>query len=303
MADSSFPCQKRPPDWAELRAQLRQIETAHPNLRLFRIGRSVLGREILALGLGNLKKSALFVGATHGEEWLTALLLTRFAGEFAGAMESGGQLAGLNIRRLMGSKGLIIVPMLNPDGVEIALKGPKSAGPLADSVARMQKKSPGKWQANARGVDLNHNFDAGWPILRAMEIEAGITAPGPTRFGGPHPASEPETRAILHLIAAVRPQRLYAFHSQGEEIFWQYQNIPIPKGKVIAETLASLSGYTLVENGGLASHGGLKDWFIETCRRPGFTIEIGRGENPLPVEDLEPIYARLLPMLAAATFL
>lgn len=31
--------------------------------------------------------------------------------------------------------------------------------------------------------------------------------------------------------------------------------------------------------------------------RPGFTIEIGRGKNPLPIEELEPIYARLLEML------
>ena len=136
-----------------------------------------------------------------------------------------------------------------------------------------------------------------------MEIAAGITGPSPTRYGGPCPHSEPETLSLVHLTAAFDPRRLYSFHSQGEEIFWEYQDIPVPQGELIAQTLSALSGYRLVQNGGLASHGGLKDWYIETFRRPGFTIEIGKGENPLPVEDLEPVYARLLPMMTAAAFL
>ena len=67
--------------------------------------------------------------------------------------------------------------------------------------------------------------------------------------------------------------------------------------------LAASCGYSLEEPAGLASHGGFKDWFIDTFARPGFTIEIGRGENPLPVEELEPIYARLLEMMLIAVLL
>ena len=53
----------------------------------------------------------------------------------------------------------------------------------------------------------------------------------------------------------------------------------------------------------MASHGGFKDWFIEKLHRPAFTVEIGRGRNPLPVEELEPIYARLLEMLLISILL
>ena len=295
---------REPPSYAAVTAALRELARENRRVRLFRAGRSALGREIPAIGIGNLKNAVLFVGGTHAQEWLTSSLLVRFAEEFAAAYASGGELAEISLSSVMAGRGLVIVPLLNPDGVEIALHGPVSAGKLRGLVEEIQKKHPNqRWQANARGVDLNHNFDAGWKKLRAMEIAVGITGPSPTRYGGPCPHSEPETLSLVHLTAAFDPRRLYSFHSQGEEIFWEYQDIPVPQGKLIAQTLSALFGYRLVQNGGLASHGGLKDWYIETFRRPGFTIEIGKGENPLPIEDLEPVYARLLPMMTAAAFL
>ena len=284
---------------AALWKELRQLEQAFPAARVFRAGKSALGKEIPALGVGRLKNASLFVGATHGEEWLTSLLLMRFAWEIAAAWtDEAPSFAGVTRE-----KGLIIVPMLNPDGVEIALDGPRKAGPFRDQTEPLYRANGGKWQANARGVDLNHNFDAGWNILREMETVSGITGPAATRYGGPYPHSEPETRGIINLIYAFQPRRLYSFHSQGEEIFWEYGGLQVPQAESIARALSALSGYTLVKNSGLASHGGLKDWFIQEFRRPGFTIEIGKGENPLPIEDLEPIYGRLLPLLTAAAFL
>ena len=284
---------------AALWKELRQLEQAFPAARVFRAGKSALGKEIPALGMGRLKNASLFVGATHGEEWLTSLLLMRFAWEIAAAWtDEAPSFAG--VTRV---KGLFIVPMLNPDGVEIALDGPRKAGPFRDQTEPLYRANGGKWQANARGVDLNHNFDAGWNILREMETVSGITGPAATRYGGPYPHSEPETRGIINLIYAFQPRRLYSFHSQGEEIFWEYGGLQVPQAESIARALSALSGYTLVKNSGLASHGGLKDWFIQEFRRPGFTIEIGKGENPLPIEDLEPIYGRLLPLLTAAAFL
>lgn len=98
-------------------------------------------------------------------------------------------------------------------------------------------------------------------------------------------------------------RQLYAFHSQGEEIYYQYGEYTPPRAPLIAQVLASASGYALSQPTGTASHGGLKDWFIETFHRPGFTIEIGRGKNPLPITELEPIYARLIEMLLAAMIL
>lgn len=63
------------------------------------------------------------------------------------------------------------------------------------------------------------------------------------------------------------------------------------------ELLAELSGYVLSEPDGLAVGGGFKDWFVETFHTPAFTIEMGKGENPLPISDLDGIYERLKQML------
>ena len=66
---------------------------------------------------------------------------------------------------------------------------------------------------------------------------------------------------------------------------------------MMAHILADACGYRLADPEGLAVGGGFKDWFIETFDRPAFTVECGRGRNPLPLSDLGPLYRRLREML------
>ena len=68
----------------------------------------------------------------------------------------------------------------------------------------------------------------------------------------------------------------------------------------MTEVMALSSGYAVSAPEGLASHGGFKDWFLQEFRRPAFTIEIGKGKNPLPLSDFPDIYARLQEMLLLA---
>ena len=290
-------------EFQRLTREVRLLARRYECCRLSEVGKSLCGRPLYLLRVGSGEIPVLYAGAFHGLEGITAALLVHFCRRLCQAQESGLTVYGIPVRPLLARCTLYCVPMVNPDGVEIALDGPRKAGPFRDQTEPLYRANGGKWQANARGVDINHNFDAGWNILREMETVSGITGPAATRYGGPYPHSEPETRGIINLIYAFQPRRLYSFHSQGEEIFWEYGGLQVPQAESIARALSALSGYTLVKNSGLASHGGLKDWFIQEFRRPGFTIEIGKGENPLPIEDLEPIYGRLLPLLTAAAFL
>ena len=282
---------------------IRRLRQQYPFLTVRNLGKSILGRPIWAMQLGENRERVLFAGAFHGMEWLTASLLLCFAEELCFALDSGLYLADIDVRRALLGRGLVIVPCVNPDGVEICLHGADGAKALHDTVQRLSGGDTAHWQANARGVDLNHNFDAGWHILRQLEIEAGITGPGPTRFGGYAPESEPETQLITALCRSIPFRHVLAFHSQGEEIYGQY-GPRIPRGApLMMRVLALTSGYRIVENEGLASHGGFKDWFISEFERPGFTIEIGRGENPLPLSDLKPIYDRLREMMTLAAIM
>lgn len=292
-----------PPYYQSYLKKLFELKQRFPFLKLFSIGSTLLSREIYGICIGNQQTVTLFAGAFHAQEWLTCTLLVRYLEELAEGYHQSTMLCGNAIRQSLERRGIVFLPMVNPDGVSIALEGASSAGSLESFVESIMKKSTRSWQANARGVDLNHNYDAGYEQLKELERIAGITSPSPRQYGGEYPHSEEETKAILRFLAENSVETAYAFHSQGEEIFYEYGLHTPPQSLTIAERLSNSSGYTLVKNDGLYSHGGFKDYFINQFHRPGFTIEIGRGENPLPITDLADIYDKIHEMLMLATIL
>lgn len=293
----------KPPCYETIRKAVCELGERFPSLHAFPIGKSVLGRSIYALGIGDLYKGTLYVGGVHGMEWLTTLLLFRFIEDVLCAIQTGAPLAEIDIARTLDNRSMIVIPCLNPDGVEISVNGADSARHLADFVEKACDGDTLHWQANARGIDLNHNFDAGFETLKQLERDGGYTSPGPTRYGGSVANSEPETRALCSFCTAFELRQAYAFHSQGGEIYYRYGKHTPARSQLMAQVLASASGYKLADPDEIASHGGFKDWFIEHLHRPAFTIEIGHGTNPLPVEELEPIYERLLEMLLISILL
>ncbi len=278
---------------------VERLSENYENVKLASIGKSLLGKEIYSLVLGEGEKNILFVGGTHGLEWLTALLLLRFT-ESLLIKES---IKGFSVEDILKNICLIVVPELNPDGIEIAIKGASACGKYKGANFEICNGDFKEWSANARGVDVNHNFNADWYSLREKEIEAGITSPSPRRFGGVYPESEPETAAITRLCRNIPIDLLISFHSQGEEIFYEYGNSTPEKSLTFAKIFSALSGYTLEKNYGLASSGGLKDWFIEEFKKPAFTVEIGKGKNPLPLTDIERIYDKLEEMMLVSLML
>lgn len=81
-----------------------------------------------------------------------------------------------------------------------------------------------------------------------------------------------------------------AYHTQGKEIYWDFQNINPPRGLEIANQFAAVSGYVVSNVPYNSSFAGYKDWFILQYNRPGYTIEAGIGENPLPISQFDEIY-------------
>lgn len=257
------------------------------------IGKSVCGRSIDLIRVGNTEKSTLWVGAHHGLEWITSLLLFEFFYSICKNIKFNESICGIDVKSKLENRGIVIVPCLNPDGVEIALNGfksvPKSELPIKNISDELSKK----WQSNANGVDLNHNYNAGWEALCRLEEENKIHFPRHTRYGGKAPESEPETKAITNFCRKNDFEYALAFHSQGEEIYWDYGKHMPENSEKFAEIFSLMSGYRLSQPEGLAVGGGFKDWFIEEFGRPAFTIEVGRGENPLPIEEFPKIYNKI----------
>ena len=81
-----------------------------------------------------------------------------------------------------------------------------------------------------------------------------------------------------------------AYHTQGKELYWQFQNYTPSTSFQIANRFSVLSGYEVADTPYNSSFAGFKDWFIQDFRRPGFTIEAGIGINPLPISQFNDIY-------------
>ncbi len=281
----------------ELRQAVDELTKRYGFLRSYSVGKSVLGKDIVALSIGRGSEPILLCGAFHGAERLTATLLLMFAERLSNAVLNDGHMAGIRAGRAFFDRKIVIIPMVNPDGCDIVGEGSKNCGGFKESVNNLSAGRFEKWSANVRGVDINHNFNAGWKELRRLEQKLGIFGPSPSRYGGPYPESEPETAALVNLCLREPFCHVAAFHSQGEVIYWNYQQKQGGRAKRMASLLSASSGYALDEPTEIASYGGFKDWFIEKYRRPGFTIEIGKGQNPLPVSQIDPIYARLEEMV------
>ena len=104
-------------------------------------------------------------------------------------------------------------------------------------------------------------------------------------------------RAMAALTRRFDPALTLSFHTQGEVIYWRFGDYEIPGARDIAATFAAVSGYSLEETPYDSSFAGYRDWFIQSFRRPGFTIECGRGINPLPLADFPEIRRRCLGIL------
>ena len=289
--------------YERMRAKAEKLVYENDRIEEIIIGKSLLGKEIPCLRIGKGSVNILYVGAIHGMEWITAVLLMRFAedlGEFASVKR---RIYGIDPGYIYEARSIYIIPMLNPDGVDICINGVDDKNPMRERLIKANNMSVdfSSWQANARGVDLNHNFNAGFSEYRSIEQKMGITGAAPTRYSGEYAESEPETQAICKLIRTVENFRnVMAFHTQGEEIYCDFKGRIPHGGKSMGNILARCSGYKIGKADGAAAYGGLKDWYIEEFDKPAFTIECGKGKNPLPIEQNEKIYIDIRKMLFRA---
>ncbi len=285
-------------DYSVLRREIYALIGKYPFLSLARIGKSFMGKELLALRLGKCKRYVLIAAAFHGKERITSAIALRFVEDLCNSIVMNTDLTGIPIRRVLKERGLIVVPMVNPDGCDIAIHGEKACLSHAPRIKRLCGGHFEDWNANGRGVDINHNFNAGWHQLKLIEEEQGIFGPAPSRYGGCRPESEPETVALANLCRRVNIEQVMALHTQGEEIYWRYGDKTPPQSERMAKILAASSGYKMADPVGTASHGGFKDWFIDQFGKPGFTVELGKGINPLPPTQIEQIYPPALELMA-----
>lgn len=282
----------------QLRHKLREyIINKYFFVNVSTIGKSVLNRPIECFSIGNKPKKVLLCGAFHGMEWITSSLLYIFIINICSSIINHKSLANEKIWEYFKDRSLCVIPCVNPDGVEISINGSSSAKDLKGFIDIVSKGDTVHWQSNAMGVDINHNFDAGWSNVKSKELAMGINFPSKTRYGGEEPESQPETIALTKFCRNNIIHSALAFHSQGEEIYWDFGSNTPEQSQKMAEHMSFLSGYKLSKPEGIATGGGFKDWLIDELKIPAFTVEVGLGKNPLDISQLKEIYIKTEKML------
>ena len=266
----------------ELEADIAGLTARYPCVSRSVIGRSVMGKPLHLLTVGNGPRRLQVNAALHANEWLTSASLMAFIEEYAAAFEEDARWQGHDVTAWHKEWTLQAVPMANPDGVELVQEGAGEDHPLRRQLTAWNggRSSFRGWKANIRGVDLGDQFPAFW---EEEQTRRGTLAPAPKDYGGESPLSEPEAAALSHLAEQSPAAAAVSFHSQGQEIYWNYRGYEPPEREALAHALAAASGYRAVKLTG--SDAGYKDWFIYRFGEPAFTVELGLGRNPLPPSE------------------
>lgn len=285
-----------------LNLNINALKAIYPFLEVSSIGTSVLGRPLRAIRFGSGQKEVLYCAATHANEWITSPLLMKFLESISKSYVNNLNIFGVNARELFNNVSLYIVPMVNPDGVDL-VTGFFSENSWAYTNAKRIASSfpdipfPSGWKANIEGIDNNLQFPAGWAEAKEIKYAQGFNRPAPRDFVGYGPLTAPESVALYNFTLRHNFSLMITYHTQGRVIYYQYQDQTPPRSKEIANEFAKISGYTAEEVPKNSSFAGFKDWFILYYNRPGFTIEVGLGENPIPVSQFAGIYRENLGIL------
>lgn len=276
---------------------IQGLKRRYPFIETGVCGRSVMGRDILCLKIGTGEKEVFFSAAHHANEWITTPLLLKFTEEYAFAYSRRGEICGYSAEELYEDISLYVVPLVNPDGVDL-VTGAICQGEYSDSAKAIADSYryipfPEGWKANIEGTDLNLNYPEGWEKAKNIKASQGYTSPAPKNFVGDYPLSAPESRAIYDFTRSHDFRLIIAYHTQGAVIYGGNEK------DSILDTLCDASGYSAEIIPEESSYAGYRDWFTAQYNRPGYTVEAGRGVTPLDLSQFPCIYSDNKKLLAS----
>lgn len=242
----------------------------------------------------NSTEHVMIIGSMHAREYITTQLVMTLMTDLLKNYESY-TYNGISSEELVKNTAIHFIPMSNPDGVTVAQLGSSAlrtqkARQFVDNVCSESGISYDQWKANAEGVDINRNFDAGW------DEYTGASGPSAERYKGTSPGSSAEAAALIKLTESYNFRRTISYHTKGSLIYWYYKQTGSVRdeSEQFVNAISSVTGYYPDDNYQAVDAAGYKDWAVYKKGIPSITIEVG-GEapnNPVPYSYFGSIYDR-----------
>lgn len=145
-----------------LRNNIEQLKKRYNFLITGNIGYSVLGKPISYIRLGAGQKEVMYSSSIHANEWITSVILMKFVEDYARAYKNNDFIYGYSVKELFNNVSIYIVPMVNPDGVDLVTGViPENTGVYNNfrdiSLKFPNIPFPSGWKANFNGVDLKNS--------------------------------------------------------------------------------------------------------------------------------------------------
>lgn len=296
--------------YEEMVVDIGKLAKAYPEHFTYEIiGQSSDGRNLFALTVGNIAadKSILVESGTHAREYINCMLTMHQVETYLQNWDSV-YLDGVTYGEILTECNLLYIPMTNPDGVTISQYGidaiqNSELRALLYSIAG--SSSVTRWKANARGVDLNRNYDCYFNGV--MEK----SAPSSQDFNGYAPETEPE---ILAVESFVRSKTgiigAISFHSAESAVFYNVGDAALPevlaRSYDMARVAISMNGYALYmdERGYSKPRGLFYHWMLIQEKIPTILIETCKGTSPQKYSEWNKLRSGnlLIPMQMCYTF-
>lgn len=259
-----------PLDYNSFCGLYQTLHNGYQFLHCYPIGKSVFKRNIHTFVWGQGDNNVVYVSGISACDHIISKFIIQFLVDLCENYMAHTLFYGLNVRKLFNTVRIYIVPMLNPDGIELCLHDAKSNyGVISDGSNSIDT---GLF-ANARGVDIRKNFSVNFNSRK--NAVAGTPS---MDFCGCHAESEPETQAICNLCRRVPIKKAFDFQGLKEKIYWNYGIRTSRKALVKATELSELSGFDIAEKNDCKTEGGFIDWFVNVFSKPAFTIGLGNTQ-------------------------
>ena len=265
--------------YTDMKSDLKKLEKSYGSiLKVDIAGKSLDKRNLYYVTLGNVKaKKTVYVETSvHAREYMNTKLIMKVIEDYCRGYDTK-KYKGKKYSKIFNKVKVVIMPMVNPDGVTISQYGPKKikSAKLRQNLYKMTREIDYReWKANARGVDINRNYAEGFG-------REGAKSPGYKMYAGKKPVSEPETKAQIFVVEKVKPDVVICYHQAGEVMYHR-------KHTKLSNMLYSMTKYTHIISGE-TQYGTFSD-YLDDRNILNCTLETGPMPAPVKNSEFKKIY-------------